>query len=480
MWFRNSKRMEPWWLLGAILAAKATLTFIDHDPRFFLGDSVSYLTTAVNGWIPPDRSFLYGFVIRWFIMPFRNIEALVMVQAFVSALTVWIGVVIIRRAGLNNRMLLGMLGLVWVVAPIQLFYERFMMAECVSLFVFAMHLAVCIRFIRRPHWGWFGALAITAFLLVAMRVSYLPNILYSALALPLLVFIPGSSDPAGETSPRAQRLRATFIYLALSVVLTGVALVGYKQLYAFKSGNPPAYHSRQGYFMLSTVAPLLDPSDFADPGLRSAVYAEGGLDLKDRVYRDGHIWDGNGLLQRMERYLGDPIEADQLARKIATSAMVSHPVEFIGLGWTNAKAYLQPQVVSKMVRADLNRDRPLWGEFRQRLDTAFSYTGDGNSESLTATSYFKSIPWYMFLVVASLPLVLVAVAVSFSRARLALFVAGHLFVAFAVIIWLASTATVRYLHVIEFLFLFTFGLTVAELMAKRSLKGASSPQKGSG
>lgn len=469
MCLKNRKHIEPFLLLGVILAAKAFLAFIDHDPRFFLGDSVSYLTTAVDGWIPPDRSFLYGFFLRCFILPFESIEALIVVQVFLSALTVWIGVEIMRRAGLSNRGLLWGFGLIWAVAPVQLMYERFMMAECVSLFVYAMHLAVCLQFIRRPHWAWLGAMAITAFLLVAIRVSYLPNIFFSAVVLPLLVLIPGSTDTVGKSTMWAPRLRATCGYLALSLVLTGVALAGYKHWYSFKSGNPPAYHSRQGYFMLSTVAPLLSPSDFSDPSLRAAVYAEGGLDLKDPI-RDGHLWEGEGLLKRMERHVGDPNEVDQLARKIALKVMVRHPVKFIGLGWINTEAYLQPDVVSTMVRLDLNRDRPLWGEFRQKLAKAFAYTGDGNSESLAATAYFKSIPWYMFLVAASLPLVFIAVWVSFSRARLALFVAGHLFVAFAVVIWLASIATVRYLHAIEFLFLFTLGLTAAELLAQRSLE----------
>lgn len=399
-------------------------------------------------------------------MPFQSIEALIIAQVFLSALTVWIGVELVRRAGLSNRVLLWGLGLIWIIAPIQLVYERFMMSECVSLFVFAIHLALCIQFIKRPRWMWFGALAITAFLLVALRVSYLPNILFSAVALPLLMLIPGSSGTAGKNKTWTPRLRATLVYLALSIVFTGVALTGYQQLYSFKTGNPPSYHSRQGYFMLATVAPLLSPSDFADPGLRAVVYAEGGLDLEDPTLREEQVWNGEGLLKRMERYIGDPIEVDQLARKTAFSVILRHPVEFISLGWVNAKAYLQPQVVSQMVRLDLNRDRPLFGEFEAKLIESFSYTGDWKSVSVTTVSFFKSIPWYVFLVGASLPLVLVAIAVSFSGSRLALFVAGHLFVAFGIVMWLAVTATVRYLHTIEFLLLFTLGLTMAELMAK--------------
>ena len=467
MSFKNSKYIESFLLLVVILAAKMVLALIDHDPRFFMGDSVSYLATAVDGWIPPDRSFLYGFFIRWFAMPFENIEALIIGQVLVSALSVWIGVEIVRMAGLNDRLLLWSFGVIWAVAPIQLIYERFMMSECVSLFGFAIHLACCVQFIRRPSAIWIGALAVTAFLVVALRVSFLPNILFSSVVLPFLAAVPGSSGSVGKTIMGVLRKRTTYLYLVLSLVLTGVALTGYKQLYAIKSGNPPAYHSRQGYFMLSTIAPLLSPSDFVDPGLRSAVYAEGGFDLEDPASREHQLWGGEGLIQRMERYVGDSIEVDQLAREIAVGVIVRHPVQFIILGWENFKAYLQPETVAKMVRLDLNRERALFGEFRQNLDKSFSYKGDGNSVSFTADLFFNSILWYVFLVAATMPLGLVAIGVSFSRSRLALFAAGQLWVAFGVVIWLAIMATVRYLHAIEFLFLFTLGLTVAELMAKR-------------
>ena len=49
---------------AAVLAGKATWLAIDAAPAVFLGDSESYLATALEGWIPPDRSFAYGYVLR--------------------------------------------------------------------------------------------------------------------------------------------------------------------------------------------------------------------------------------------------------------------------------------------------------------------------------------------------------------------------------------------------------------------------------
>jgi len=473
----RGRTIESFRLLGVILAVKAIIAVVDHEPRFFMGDSSSYLSTAVDGWIPPDRSFLYGFFIRWVALPFQSVEALVYAQVLLSGFTVWIGIELVRRTGLDNRAVLWVLGLLWAVSPILLVYERFMMSEGVSLFVFALHLAVCVQFIKRPWWAWLVAMAATAFLLVALRVSYLPNVFFSAVVLPLLVLIPGSVGACETPKPWAPRLRGTLVYLILSVVLTGLALTGYKQLYASQTGNPPSYHSRQGYFMLATVAPLVGPSDFADPGLRAAVFAEGGLDLKDPSLREEQVWNGDGLLQRMERHIGEPILVDQLARETAYRVILNHPVKFVGLGWANAKAYLQPGALAQMVRQDFNRDRPLFGEFERKLIDSFSYAGDWRRESVTTVFFFGSIPWYMFLVALSLPLALIAIMVSFSRDRVALFVSGQLLVAFAVIMWLAVTASVRYLHTIEFLFLLTLGLTVAERWAKRGSSEAQSDRE---
>ena len=48
----------------SILLLKLALLAIDPQVRFFFGDSASYLLSAESGWIPPDRSFTYPYLIR--------------------------------------------------------------------------------------------------------------------------------------------------------------------------------------------------------------------------------------------------------------------------------------------------------------------------------------------------------------------------------------------------------------------------------
>jgi hypothetical protein len=55
---------NSWWLFCAlILAIKLLLLWLDPTPKLFMGDSGSYIWTALTGWIPGDRSYFYGYVV---------------------------------------------------------------------------------------------------------------------------------------------------------------------------------------------------------------------------------------------------------------------------------------------------------------------------------------------------------------------------------------------------------------------------------
>jgi hypothetical protein len=75
-----------WWLFClAIVALKFLLLALDPLPKFYLGDSLSYLWTAISGWIPEDRSYFYGYVIRWLSGWSQSLASLVIAQVSVGA-----------------------------------------------------------------------------------------------------------------------------------------------------------------------------------------------------------------------------------------------------------------------------------------------------------------------------------------------------------------------------------------------------------
>src|SRR5882757_1670954 len=77
------------WILFcfSIFALKLLLFAIDPLPKLYMGDSGSYIWTALSGWIPPDRSFFYGYVIRWTALWTQSLTFLLVLQAFLGAIT---------------------------------------------------------------------------------------------------------------------------------------------------------------------------------------------------------------------------------------------------------------------------------------------------------------------------------------------------------------------------------------------------------
>src|SRR4029079_8682566 len=50
-----------------IFAVKLLLLWLDPTPKLYLGDSGSYIRTALIGSIPSDRSYFYGYLVRWLL-----------------------------------------------------------------------------------------------------------------------------------------------------------------------------------------------------------------------------------------------------------------------------------------------------------------------------------------------------------------------------------------------------------------------------
>src|SRR5262249_39020530 len=122
-----------WSLTLIAFGIKLVTLVIDPNPQFFLGDSGSYLFTAVSGWIPPDRSYVYGFIIRWLCLGSGSLFPLLLVQAFASSFSAAILGWSIQRFLQTSRRLTIALTIAYSLDPLQLMYDRFVMAESFSL-----------------------------------------------------------------------------------------------------------------------------------------------------------------------------------------------------------------------------------------------------------------------------------------------------------------------------------------------------------
>src|ERR1043165_919077 len=80
------RQLRPWTLfyLGIVLL-KLLFFAIDPLPKFIMGDSASYIQTAVTYWIPEARSYFYGYIIRWTSVGIQSLTSLLLFQLFLSA-----------------------------------------------------------------------------------------------------------------------------------------------------------------------------------------------------------------------------------------------------------------------------------------------------------------------------------------------------------------------------------------------------------
>src|SRR6185295_2027580 len=71
-----------WWLVTflAVLGARLVWLLVDHTPMLFIGDSEAYLATAVDGYIPTDRSFTYGLLLRIVAVNVHSLGPLLVLQ----------------------------------------------------------------------------------------------------------------------------------------------------------------------------------------------------------------------------------------------------------------------------------------------------------------------------------------------------------------------------------------------------------------
>src|SRR3954463_10831132 len=81
------KRLHSAPLLSILLlvaACKLAFYIVDPYPSFHFGDSGAYLATPLLKWIPPDRSFTYGFLLRSLVFGTHSFGPVLAVQILAS------------------------------------------------------------------------------------------------------------------------------------------------------------------------------------------------------------------------------------------------------------------------------------------------------------------------------------------------------------------------------------------------------------
>lgn len=435
---------RQWMICTATLTCiKLLLLALDPLPMFFLGDSHTYLGTALTLSIPLDRSFVYGLFVRLAAVTTGSLFSLVLLQVFISSISAIILVfILVRFLGTRFRTAL-LLGVLCAVEPLQLLYERYVMTETLALFLFALYfLGICYYLENRSYLR-LAVLQILGTALITIRLSFLPVVFCFAVVVPLLPLLPLlKSRPS-----RFATARVVSTHLAFSLVVTLACHSAYKHLNGFLVKGPAAYQYQSGLFLAADFAPVLSPVDFPDPRYAPAVFSGLVFDLKDRKARGRQRWMDGGLIARMNMVIPDLLETDKAAKTTAVNALKRDPLGIALLAVQGFSDYWNPDMLQPSLITDKGSDRALPPELLDALKINFGLdaTTFPTAKTLTGTYFFAAWPWYLLLLCVP---VLAAVAVIFNRVGrdklLLVFIATSAVVLTASL--LIERPTVRYLH----------------------------------
>jgi hypothetical protein len=477
--FGRSPEFQNWTLLFLfVFLLKIVLFAVDPLPKFIMGDSGTYLWTALHGGIPEDRSFFYGYVIRWISVGPESLTSLMIVQASLSAV-VSVLLALICRVIFRLPLLWSCLcAILCALDPLQLLYERYVMTETISLFFYAIALSQVFLYLGDHRLRNLIFLQVISILLVGFRMSYLPLVEIDTFLLPVLAFS-GSiwralRQPSGNNSlPRWPALRVCGGHLLLSVMLMFALHTGYKRLNGFLSHREPAYVYATGVTLLAFWSPALEPGDSPNPELADLIRRGKEMGLKERRARNGQLFSPEGLIERIFKLQPDRAKADDLAKQTAFHALVRDPLGVLGLTWYTYADYWSVTAMKDFLEKDFSFYNPPGGDLIQLLAINFHLAQNNTTAKTFLQSYYVAGWPYYFLVLLTPLLSALAILLKAGRPYAIL-----LFVHSSIIMGVAMTfgsETMRFLQPVSFLTLLIVALWITAALKRlaRNKAGAA-------
>ena len=380
----KTRTQQLLWLFLAVLAIKAILFAIDHRPGLFLGDSQSYLYTALAGYIPDDRSFVYGYFLRYVALWPHSIFSMVAVQTALSAVSTWLLGFCLLRYGKARWSIVLVFTLLCAIEPLQLLYERFMMTETLATFLFCIYFLLCAEFVRAGKIYVIGSIQIVAVCLISIRISFLPLILILTVVLPFL-------------RPRPQWHRVLSA-LVVAVVISQCLLSGYRTWNGALLKREPAYLYRDGVLLLGAFSPIVKPEDYPITSQRKAIFDGLKADVPFPTYRVYQTWDDNGLCNRVMREVKDVQAANAIAQQTAIHAAIRDPWGVLELAAHTFREYMNTRRLRGFTYIDELRNDPFPPDLTQTLHDRLGFeTTENNTETPVMRWHAHGLHWYQFI-----------------------------------------------------------------------------------
>ncbi len=362
------------------VVVKVALVVLDDRMRLFMGDSATYLWSAVTLHVPTDRSYSYPLFIRAVTAPFGSIDALLWAQTLCGAATATMAAWLLREVFGIQRCVAVLAALIVCLDPMQLFYERMVMTESLSTCVLIASVCVAVAYIGNGRASLLVACIGLGVGSVSLRVGLAPLSLCLGVATVLL---------RRDRQRRAQLLR----HLAIAVALTWSSHVAYQHLYGWATHAGPTYIRDGGLFRLGLVAPLVRAEDFKGTRVDAHVLEEVTLPLSDERTREAQIWTPGGLIDVLKRDAGT--RAYKAASKIAAHAMRRDPLGVLELGIETTADYFDARLRQGRLVSDLGAGQLPDEQTLSLLRASFGYDAAGIARTPSPMyRYFESTPWW--------------------------------------------------------------------------------------
>jgi len=451
-------------LLAALVALKFGLLLVDGKPSIFMGDSGSYLYTALHDYIPHDRSFAFGYLLRALAVWPHSLRFFLFAQGAMSAITAWLIAVILTRVFSVRFRWAALLSFLCALEPLQLLSERYIMTDTVALFLFAALVTVSVAFCRHCTALRLACALVLGVALISIRMSYLAIVLLNSALLPLIWFL--------RSAPR-RNIRA-WALLIFWICAGQLMFYGYRCLNAYVSDMAkPEYLYADGFILVSEVSPILQLSDFPPdlPGRR--ILARVGPSLRNPMDREGQIFSPNGLTWVLRREIPDEYRANQMARRIALHAILAHPGALLELAFSTWEEFFNSYLFQGALAYDEGGLRNGEENFRAEiLKSLGTDLGAQSSRDPIARWHRAAIPWYWFLVTAPFAVPLVFLIAWRRMDAAAALVHGYLLLLSAQVILLSTHSEPRYLMSVAWLTLISIGWLSRNFHKRPPLQGS--------
>lgn len=452
-----------------IVLLKFILLALDPLPKLFVGDSICYISTALAGWIPDDRSYFYGYVIRWVSLSTGSLTSLLLLQSFISALTALLLAYICRSIfGLPARASY-VIGLICALDPFQLIWERYVMTESISLFLYVAGLYYSFLYLRHRAIRHLAIVQGISILLIGFRMSYLLIVQVSTVLLPMMAFSPLLLERwRNRGGARMPSVKAALVHLTTSIAMMLLFHGVYKQVNGLITGREPAYLYATGLHLLAFWAPILVPADATDERLAQIIKEGEEFDIKELTERNNQRFKPGYLVDRWQEEEPDVSEASQVAKETALRALRRDPLGVLRLAARTFAQYWDFKGIQHYGTIDLGHN-DLTSEQCTTLAEEFHFATDGRiiGAPPTLLQRFFLVSWpYCYLVLLSPFLSALAVYLA-SEKRLALLVLVHLVILLAVTFTFAVAPSLRYLQPASVLALLTIALCLRGFLDSR-------------